>query len=116
MKYLLFLLSIGLFSGQAAIARPWLYTSVIYSYDPSEPVGRCMWRAEDALEDAGFTRNLETTNQSSRVVAVTGYLENHSVVAEVECRQSGRSFLILTVSGNDSKLTYEKYSSLFESF
>ncbi len=75
-----------------------------------------MWRAEDALEDAGFTRNLETTNQSSRVVAVTGYLENHSVVAEVECRQSGRSFLILTVSGNDSKLTYEKYSSLFESF
>ena len=116
MKYLLFLLSIGLFSGQAAIARPWLYTSIIYSIDTSEPVGRCMWRAEDALEDAGFTRNLKTTNHSSRVIGVKGYLKNHPVVAEVECHQSARAFLILTVSGNDSKLTYEKYSSLFESF
>lgn len=114
MKYLLFLLSLGLFSGQAAMARPWLYASTFRS---SAPGYECLNLAADVLKDEGFTRHLETKeftgNLGGKGGSVQGYLRNYPVVAEIKCNQS-LGFRMLIVSGNDSKLTYNKYSSLYD--
>ena len=114
MKYLIFFLSLGLFSGQAAMARPWLYASTFRS---SAPGYECLNLAADALKEEGFTRHLETKgftgNLGGKGGSVQGYLRNHSVVAEIKCNQS-LGFRMLIVSGNDSKLTYNKYSSLYD--
>ena len=108
MKYLLFLLSIGLFSGQAAIARPWLYTSTSYgSVLYPTPAYACLSHGEDVLKEVGFTRDLKTKQYSSKSGRVQGYLRNHPVVAEIKCNES-RAFRMIIVSGNNNDLTWDK--------
>ena len=115
MKFLLFFLSLGLFSaGQAATARPWLYVSTFaYSGTGEE----CLDNAADALREEGFTRDFDVKRfkGKSRNAGghVDGKLRNHPVVAKIECDQS-LGVTGLAVTGIDNKLTYEKYSALFD--
>ena len=52
----LLLLPIGLFSSQAAMARPWLYVST-FSYSGTGE--ECLKNAAEVLKEEGFTRNFE---------------------------------------------------------
>ena len=51
MRFLLFSLSFVLFSGQAAIARPWLYVSTFAYGGTGE---KCLDNVADALREEGF--------------------------------------------------------------
>ena len=115
MRFLLFFLSLGLFSaGQAATARPWLYVSTFaYSGTGEE----CLDNAADALREEGFTRDFEVKRfkGKSRNAGghVDGKLRNYPVVAKIECDQS-LGVTGLAVTGIDNQLTYEKYSVLYD--
>ena len=115
MRFLLFFLSLGLFSaGQAAMARPWLYVSTFAYAGTGE---ECLDNAADALREEGFTRDFEVKRfkGKSRNAGghVDGKLRNYPVVAKIECDQS-LGVTGLAVTGIDNELTYEKYSDLFD--
>ena len=114
MKYLLPLLSIGLFSGQAATARPWLYVST-FAYGGSGE--KCLKNAAAALKEEGFTRDFEISRFKGKSRDMGGHvdakLRNYPVVAKIECDQS-LGVTGLAVTGLDNQLTYRKYSALFD--
>ena len=114
MRFLLLLLPIGLFSGQAAMARPWLYVST-FAYSGSGE--ECIKNAAAVLKEEGFTRNFEVVRfkgqSRSKGGHVDGKLSNYPVVAKIECDQS-LGVTGLAVTGIDNELTYDKYSILFD--
>ena len=76
-----------------------------------------MENAADALKEEGFTRDFEikrfkgeSRNSGGHV---DGKLKNYPVVAKIECDQS-LGVTGLAVTGIDNKLTYKKYSNLFD--
>ena len=72
----LLLLPIGLFSSQAAMARPWLYVST-FSYSGTGE--ECLKNAAEVLKEEGFTRNFEVVRFKklrSRGGHVDGKLRN----------------------------------------
>ena len=114
MRRFLLLLPIWIFSSQAAMARPWLYVSTFaYSGTGEE----CLENAADALKEEGFTRDLEIKRFKGKSRNsgghVDGKLRNYPVVAKIECDQS-LGVTGLAVTGLDNKLTYKKYSNLFD--
>ena len=113
MRFLLLLLPIGLFTSQAAMARPWLYVST-FSYSGTGE--ECLKNAAEVLKEEGFTRNFEVVRFKklrSRGGHVDGKLRNYPVVAKIECDQS-LGVTGLAVTGIDNQLTYKKYSILFD--
>ena len=114
MRHFFLLLPIWIFSSQAAMARPWLYVSTFAYGGTGE---ECLENAADALKEEGFTRDFEikmfkgkSRNSGGHV---DGKLRNHPVVAKIECDQS-LGVTGLAVTGIDNRLTYEKYSNLFD--
>ena len=113
MRRFFLLLPIWIFSSQAAMARPWLYVST-FSYGGTGD--ECLDNAADALQEEGFTRDFEVVRfkgKSSKGGHVDGKLRNYPVVAKIECDQS-LGVTGLAVTGLDNKLTYKKYSNLFD--
>ena len=94
--------------------RPWLYVSTFAYAGTGE---ECLDNAADALREEGFTRDFEVKRfkGKSRNAGghVDGKLRNYPVVAKIECDQS-LGVTGLAVTGIDNKLTYEKYSDLFD--
>ena len=115
MRFFLFFLSLGLFSaGQAVIARPWLYVSTFAYGGTGE---ECLDNAADALREEGFTRDFDVKRFKGKSRNAGGHVDgkprNHPVVAKIECDQS-LGVTGLAVTGIDNKLTYGKYSALFD--
>ena len=114
MRRFFLLLPIWIFSSQAAMARPWLYVSTFAYGGTGE---ECLDNAADALQEAGFTRDFEVVRFKGKSRNsgghVDGKLRNYPVVAKIECDQS-LGVTGLAVTGIDNKLTYEKYSDLFD--
>ena len=114
MRRFFLLLPIWIFSSQAAMARPWLYVSTFAYGGTGE---ECLDNAADALQEAGFTRDFEVKRFKGKSRNsgghVDGKLRNYPVVAKIECDQS-LGVTGLAVTGLDNKLTYKKYSNLFD--
>ena len=113
MRRFFLLLPIWIFSSQAAMARPWLYVSTFAYGGTGE---ECLDNAADALQEEGFTRDFEVVRfkgKSNSGGHVDGKLRNYPVVAKIECDQS-LGVTGLAVTGLDNKLTYKKYSNLFD--
>ena len=114
MRRFLLLLPIWILSSQAAMARPWLYVSTFAYGGTGE---ECLENAADALKEEGFTRDFEIKRFKGKSRNsgghVDGKLRNYPVVAKIECDQS-LGVTGLAVTGIDNRLTYEKYSNLFD--
>tara|TARA_B100002052_G_C15420846_1_gene392733 strand:- start:118 stop:474 length:357 start_codon:yes stop_codon:yes gene_type:complete len=111
---LLFFIAAGLFSvisAQAALARPDIYLSA-FEYGASVDV--CLEGAEQALIDAGFTENIEIDEIDEKLALIDGEMPSDAVTADILCDQS-LGVTVLSVSGLDVDLTYDKYTELFDS-
>jgi len=97
-------------TAQAALARPDIYTSA-FEYGASVDV--CLEGAEQALVDAGFTENIETDEIDEKLASIDGEMPSDAVTADILCDQS-LGVTVLSVSGLDGDLTYEKYSELYD--
>ena len=109
----LFLIAAGLFSvlsAQAGLARPYIYTSA-FEYGASVDV--CLEGAEQALIDAGFTEDIEIDDIDAKLALIQGEMPSDAVTADILCDQS-LGVTVLSVSGLDRDLTYEKYDELYD--
>ena len=109
----LFLIAAGLFSvtsAQAALARPDIYTS---AFEYGAKVDVCLEDAEQALIDAGFTENIEIDEIDEKLASIEGEMPSDSITADILCDQS-LGITVLSVSGLDGDLTYDKYIELFD--
>ena len=91
-------------------ARPWLYMD---TFTHGGTYQNCITNASKVLKANGFT-NLEVDeNAKGKVSEVTGYNQDDSLTAAIECNQK-LGITGFSVSGLDNLSTYNMYGVLFD--
>ena len=106
-------MALGLISGGAAIARPYVYVA---SFGYGVEVTKCLDSAESVLRKFKFTKNTwrdYDPKENAKIGRVYGTLEQTPVRAVIYCNQK-EGITSLAVSGLDNDETWDIYLKLYD--